>query len=126
MTELTLPRAFVRKRGLASPRFLSVYVCTYTYTSLFYPPSAHKAAHFYPRGCLVDPCLQLARYGPENKPVAVVRALSFFLSLSPESVRINPGEIPRVVKLRVFLFVIGARIQCGASECGSLESSFRG
>ena len=30
---------------------------TYAHLSpLFYLPSAHKAAHFYPRGCLVDPC----------------------------------------------------------------------
>ena len=86
VTELTLPCAFVRKRGLASPRSPSIYVCTCIYiyiyiyiyicllSSLFYLSSAHKAAHFQPRGCLVDLSCCLPCYGPENKPVAVLYA----------------------------------------------------
>lgn len=125
VTELTLPCAFVRKRGLASPRFPPIYVCIciciyiHIYicllSSLFYLSSAHKAAHFYPRGCLVDLSFLLPRYGPENKPVAVIRALPcrslfpFFLLHSPELQRIQPPRGTSVrrhfVKLRVILML---------------------
>lgn len=38
MTELTLPCAFVRKRGLASPRF-PLYTYIYVYISVYSGPS---------------------------------------------------------------------------------------
>lgn len=109
MTELTLPS--FASAGLRVLVF-SLYVYTHTDIYLsFHPPSAHKAAHFYPRGCLVDLSFQLARYGPENKPVAVIRALPclslfpFFLLLSPELVRIKYSDEIRtsVVKSRAIL-----------------------
>lgn len=107
VTELTLPCAFVRKRGLPDSRFLCIthaatYTCahqrtsprTYTCTLAFslhrVPLSANCRAHravFHPRGRLVDLPFRLPRYSLGNSytrpsiPFFSFVFLSFFLSL---------------------------------------------